>query len=1121
MKRLSFPKRGSALLIVLGLLSFLLISAVAFSISMRTESAAASAYRRSIMARELLTSAFADARATLLVELQNQRERNNFDRNDPKTYTPYALFPFYDGDCNGNGDYFRVMSSTCTANGDAGVLDDAVMRHIPPYVVPQVFECYEMGAGVGWQPLTMAIPENEDALELADGTTVRSEYIDETKKITVGRFAWSAINLSDALDINAIGSNSAYRGLGLTGSEFAFGTMEENPTAPADERANFFEKQENPSAPFELPIFCSNADLSQYAARNKTAATLSFDNGTISPFSWEEALAREGDGWYSPFSVYSFWPHPERTSESGTRRSLNTTNTGSSSLPSVNCSEVTETSIGSIDANLAMTVEQLAESAMGQSGGGVGTSFARLLLDYIDANSILDSYDTGVAEADLYNNAIPTVENVPMVSEVGFTFKGWESTGEFLEEMKKSLEDAFPAGDEAIQNTYDDLTKIPDKLEGHEIELKLPAKCIQQLAVRAYFPGYEENTDGSYTVEIDPTSFAAVFGAGENKDGSTFEFKEQAKASTVKISGDLSVGNDLFTESSDIELEAKLGTVKIDGANLKITREDPDTGDPAPVEEIKLSFLVDFLFRVQVSAGGDIVDLCPTDRGDANAKFRSGDYPETLSGRTNAGQMAKMDAQFFRITRPVTVTFALQWHVEKTQADNNGQVQYTATAELHPDFDIKVVCDTTASAKLHNSEFQPAPQNVTGLLTLTPEYGAWYTIDPRYNWISPILGVSGTFDEYFTGAPAMYTNLSSPHWVFQPEGEITSGSTEPSEFQKAYEAKHTDIVPFSWGLTIEDIRYGYNDAGQILLPAEVGFLPVPCTPATWTPNLNYKTMSVSSYHNSVAKMSFFRTLPVADLEDGAMDYDTYVPLASMFQSFGGAFFPEEHRGIVHAFAGMDDYYLAQQMRQFAMLGIPPSIKQAAYVTRERLKIAAQSKRIKQEVVTNGLQALNNLPKPELKKPKYDEFITDYLFPLPDQRPDYKQNEDGWDTEQELYKGVRGTPTRPKTKNLIVEDDGDPNNSFAKRLEAYNETKSNPNEKLGQNDMTTLLAMANECFGDRQQLFLIVLRADAIRFNSSQRLSAHTALSTARAVVLLWCDAYGELPDRVIYYQYLP
>ncbi|MBR4318254.1 MAG: hypothetical protein IKT85_05885, partial [Kiritimatiellae bacterium] len=163
------------------------------------------------------------------------------------------------------------------------------------------------------------------------------------------------------------------------------------------------------------------------------------------------------------------------------------------------------------------------------------------------------------------------------------------------------------------------------------------------------------------------------------------------------------------------------------------------------------------------------------------------------------------------------------------------------------------------------------------------------------------------------------------------------------------------------------------------------------------------------------------------------------------------------------------------------------------------------------------QTLGRVDLPSLETPKYDEFVTDYLFPLP---KGGKRARRDWNGDQELYKGGgNGRPARPQTVDFIVQDNGN-GDSFADRLAAYNDTKG-AGEKLGQNDMTTLLSVAKECFGDRQQLFLYILRADAIAYNSGRDLSKFRPLSTARAVALVWRDAYGELPDRVIYYQVLP
>ena len=109
-----------------------MISAVAFSISMRTERTAAAAYRRGLMARELLDNAFVDARATVEHALRDQQE--TFNVRDASTRTVKNLAPFRYP--NSDTQYGRVMVSFDPAESDAiaYLLDDAVMAHVPPYM---------------------------------------------------------------------------------------------------------------------------------------------------------------------------------------------------------------------------------------------------------------------------------------------------------------------------------------------------------------------------------------------------------------------------------------------------------------------------------------------------------------------------------------------------------------------------------------------------------------------------------------------------------------------------------------------------------------------------------------------------------------------------------------------------------------------------------------------------------------------------------------------------------------------------------------------------------------------------------------------------------------------------
>ena len=159
--------------------------------------------------------------------------------------------------------------------------------------------------------------------------------------------------------------------------------------------------------------------------------------------------------------------------------------------------------------------------------------------------------------------------------------------------------------------------------------------------------------------------------------------------------------------------------------------------------------------------------------------------------------------------------------------------------------------------------------------------------------------------------------------------------------------------------------------------------------------------------------------------------------------------------------------------------------------------------------------------------KYDEFVRDYLFYVPDNRSD--SGTYSWDENQDLYKGGPSEDfDLPQTIADVIlqpetDDKGNTTNLFTEKLKAYNGTKGAA-EKLGQNDLTTLVAIGNSSFGDRQQLFLYIMRADTIKTSSSstsRNLSEYRPQSTARAVALVWRDAYGQLPERVIYFQYLP
>ena len=441
-------RRGSALLIVLGLLGFLMISAVAFAISMRTERAAASSYRRGLQARELLEIAFTNARIALQYHMENQAD--GLDPANPSTRTVERLAPFrYDGD---SSTYGRLISSTRSSSSAddsiAYLLDDAVLRHIPPAFAYPVYETLEMDAppngsgevhagaatnpgaynidrAANWQPIDVDIP-------VVKGTTIATGNVaDDVQTATVGRMAWAIVNLSDALDINAVGSTSQRRGIGLTGSEFAFGSIS---SANASQDDFDLLPSQADATEVGLPTFASGADLATYAARVDSASELTRETKGIFPYSWESALNEGGEGPFSPFTVYGFWPNEKRENESGARR--HDSNSGSGSTTVIACNDVDEQML-----TAGCEVETLVRETLGVSST-VGTSLARLLRDYVDTDSKPGEYDTAY-DQDLYNNAIPTVENVPMLSEVAYLQDGWEDSGKIASDIQKAVKELF------------------------------------------------------------------------------------------------------------------------------------------------------------------------------------------------------------------------------------------------------------------------------------------------------------------------------------------------------------------------------------------------------------------------------------------------------------------------------------------------------------------------------------------------------------------------------------------------------------------------------------------------------------------------------------------------------
>ena len=159
---------GSALLIVLGFLSFMMISAVSFTIFMRIERQASSNYRHAITARHMLNAG--------LVRAIDEVDRHLRDVKFPSW--PGRVYP---GGTN-------TLSATVQ---DTRVLSLESLSFLPGIFVNDVrYQALTGDTRPIWRQLSM--PINFNSGENAFGGA------------EVGRFAFVCVNLSDMLNVNAV-----------------------------------------------------------------------------------------------------------------------------------------------------------------------------------------------------------------------------------------------------------------------------------------------------------------------------------------------------------------------------------------------------------------------------------------------------------------------------------------------------------------------------------------------------------------------------------------------------------------------------------------------------------------------------------------------------------------------------------------------------------------------------------------------------------------------------------------------------------------------------------------------------------------------------------------------------
>jgi hypothetical protein len=178
-------KRGSALLIVLGFLSFMIVSAVAFSVYMRMERVPSSALRRSVVVRQLVKGALAQAISRLdtalgsdpfpgvVIENSMQNSQGeHFNSWMGRVFMPPNNAAGVSLEGRSDDEHRRIADTKETVS----VLNLEALGYLPPPLINDVRFNSRRSWAAAWEQL------NFDA----------------------GRYAFCAVNVSDYFDINKV-----------------------------------------------------------------------------------------------------------------------------------------------------------------------------------------------------------------------------------------------------------------------------------------------------------------------------------------------------------------------------------------------------------------------------------------------------------------------------------------------------------------------------------------------------------------------------------------------------------------------------------------------------------------------------------------------------------------------------------------------------------------------------------------------------------------------------------------------------------------------------------------------------------------------------------------------------
>ncbi len=274
-RKLRMRKSGSALLIVLGFLSFMVVSAISFSIYMRSERAPSSALRQGVATRFLVKAALAQAMSRVDDAIRNDPfpgvscEYNRDRRYQTKVNGRSALYNYWEG---------RVFMPPNNPKIINGVTEDGTTATEQNQTETRFAPHSETISVLNLEALGHLPPDLVNDVRFLSRSSWASKW--NYFNYDAGRFAYCAVNVSDYFDVTQMKAfavrNSSYDGR-ITMSSFF---TDNNYQFSTTEAQNFDNFVGNPSSLSDVP-FISMLDYNLACwARFGSGSTL------FSPFCW-------------------------------------------------------------------------------------------------------------------------------------------------------------------------------------------------------------------------------------------------------------------------------------------------------------------------------------------------------------------------------------------------------------------------------------------------------------------------------------------------------------------------------------------------------------------------------------------------------------------------------------------------------------------------------------------------------------------------------------------------------------------------------------------------------------------------------------------------------------------